>query len=202
LFVVIAWLLFALSPLTATLLTKSCEEPLLKKRCSNVKLIGALQKSVDSLQEKFSRDYKESLVTLPDFVYEDNYPLHGYCNIMRYNLKEFNRTTAANGNEHMIITCPYKKDIWIKLLKAFIASPNNPRLHQLYHDMLTLDFTCYTLLKLDLHCSIFDILSTTIRFVWRSHRQFMFEGIPIEECNIFENICKELCKISSYQSSS
>jgi hypothetical protein len=105
-------------------------------------------------------------------------------------------------SEHMIITCPYKKDIWIKLLKAFIASPNNPRLHQLYHDMLTLDFTCYTLLKLDLHCSIFDIISTTIRFAWRSHWQFMFEGIPIDEYNIFDNICKELCKISSYQSSS
>jgi hypothetical protein len=34
----------------------------------------------------------------------------------------------------------------------------------------------------------------------QSHWQFMFDGIPIIEDNIFDNICKELCKLSSYQS--
>jgi hypothetical protein len=102
-------------------------------------------------------------------------------------------------SEHMIISCPYKQDIWIEVLKTFIASPNNIGLHQLYQDMLKLDFSCCTLLKLDLHCSIYDIFSTTIRSIWRSYWQFMFDGIPVIEDNIFGNVCKELYKLSSYR---
>jgi hypothetical protein len=57
-------------------------------------------------------------------------------------------------SEHMIISCPYKQDIWVEVLKTFIAIPNNIDHHLLHQDILKLDFSCYTLLELDLHCSV------------------------------------------------
>jgi hypothetical protein len=125
----------------------------------------------------------------------DKITMHGM------NLVDLERCAFCNQTEdtlHILFTCDHRSDIWYRFFKIFIGYPQQIFLDRLYGDITNITLSRYSILSLDLKINIFDLFSTALRIIWRTHWQNHFDGVPFLAESIILQISKELQKISNF----
>lgn len=126
------------------------------------------------LQQKLSN--KSTLAMIPGIVDSDRC---FFCNQIE---------TA----EHLLFSCPHKKDIWINVLPTYLSNFSSFSIHSVFKHMSQLTLDSFLFRPSVPLITIIDLLATIMYQIWKAHWRQHFDSIPFHPMRVIPLIHKDL----------
>ncbi|KAK4517108.1 uncharacterized protein ATC70_000438 [Mucor velutinosus] len=99
--------------------------------------------------------------------------------------------------KHLLISCVHKLDVWDSSFNEFLGYPKSADPHLIYKSITLFKLDRYFIYNLDIHITIFDLLATIMRIIWRNHYQQLYNHMHFDSIQISRQIRTEVLRLSN-----